>query len=152
MSRHELSAWASFGVTLVAFVPYFLHVSRQFARGELKTESIAGPVIGAIVLQMMLQVAVHLGIGLLSKREPKTEHDVAIEATSVRIAYGLLGCLGFIAIAGVMVLTMFPAPSWMEQMLTPLVVSQVFLFCLVIADAAKFLSRAVSYRRADSQS
>ena len=143
VSFREKSAWIALLATLVIFLPYFVRVMRLFERNELTTTTLLSLFLGAVILQITTVVVGEIIVAVLSKKEPRDERDLAIEAKSARVGYLILSaacgtaatCLILLAAAG---------PS---RFLEPVFVSQVFLFCCVVAEASKQLTQLISYRR-----
>jgi Ca2+/H+ antiporter len=147
MSFREKSAWVCFAATIAVFVPYFLHVFRLFEREELTAVSVITAFVAAVVFQIVVQVVAHVAIAFRSRQEQKDERDIAIESKSFRNAYFVLACSCFLAIGSVVLLAVAPDPTSTDHLLAPAFTSQIFLLCFVVAEATKYLTQAVSYRR-----
>jgi hypothetical protein len=146
-SFREQSAWGSLVVFLAVFIPYFVYVFRLFAAGRLNAGSVLEAFIAVTAISVILQVALHIVIGILSALEEKDERDRAIELKSFRIAYGVLAVLAFISIGAIVILALpygrLPDVPW----LAPVFLSQIFLLCFVLAEVSKALTQAICYRR-----
>jgi hypothetical protein len=147
MSFREKSAWASLAVMLLVFVPYFIRMFRLFRWRELTAGSALGQFIGAVIFQVVLLVIVHIVIALRSRQESKDERDRAIESKAFRNAYFVLVSSGFVVIPCVIGLEFGIDPSSLHRLLAPAFISQLLLLCFVVAEAAKYLTQIVSYRR-----
>ena len=147
MSFREKSAWASLAVMLIVFVPYFTHVFRLFQRDELGMGTVIGEFIGAVVFQVVLMIVVHIILAICSRQDPKDERDRAIESKSFKIGYYVLvsACFGGIPF---ILLPIFASHPELALRLTALpFLSQVLLLCFVVAEAAKYITQVVCYRR-----
>jgi len=138
MSFREKSAWACLVSTLVVFVPYFINIARLQAAGVLEMGAIVGLLVAAIFFQAVLTAAATILVAIRSGTETMDERDRAIELRSFRNAYFVLAVSLVTAICGMI----FAAPR-----LTLPLVSQVLFGCFVAAEAVKYLTQVVSYRR-----
>lgn len=142
MSFREKSAWACLVCTLVVFVPYFVFVAGLVQRGELSLLRVLVAFVAAVICQAGLAGLYHAAIALRTREEPADERDRAIEGRSVRAAYWVL-------LTGVMVLVL-GVP--MLGGLVPgsdsgLLVGQIALLCVVVAESVHFGVQAAGYRR-----
>jgi hypothetical protein len=142
MSFREKSAWVCLVSTLVVFVPYFFNVARIDAAGALQMGAIVGLLVAAIFFQAVLTGGAMIAVAVHSGADNADERDRAIELRSYRNAYGVLA---FSLVAAVCVM-MFAPPSWAPHLTLPFA-SQVFFACFVAAEAVKYLTQVVSYRR-----
>jgi hypothetical protein len=141
MSFREKGAWACLLATLAVFVPYFAQVFRLFARGELKTSSVITTFFIASIWQVLLNVVAQIVIATRSKQEPKDERDSAIESNSFRYAYWVFAFLLWPVIMVASVSTLA------GHLLTPSFISQMVFLCFVVAEATRYLTQVISYRR-----
>ncbi len=146
MSYREKTAWACLITTLLVWVPYFAYVIQLLRRHELTGGEILGAFIGAVVVQIVLQIMAGIAIAIRSKQEPKDERDQAIEAKSSRYAYFVLGACVFVAPWVVAPIVMAGEGDF-AQLLTPIAISQMVLFCFVVAETVRFAIQVVCYRR-----
>lgn len=147
MSFREKSAWAALAVMLVVFIPYFVHIFQLFGQGKLNLGYVLGGFLGAVALQVALLIVVSIVLAIRSREEPKDERDLEIESKSFKIAYYILtlGCFGGIP---TLILCVLPfAPEMGPQLVAPLFLSQLLLLCFVVAEAAKYITQVVCYRR-----
>jgi len=147
LSFREKSAWASLAVMLVVFVPYFFHIFRLLEEGKLDWNTVLGEFIGAVIFEVVLLVVVHIVFAVRYKEENKDERDLAIESKSFKIAYFVLVTSGFVAIPCLIGLGFGLQPGWIGQLTSPVFVSQLLLLCFVAAEAAKYVTQLVCYRR-----
>jgi divalent metal cation (Fe/Co/Zn/Cd) transporter len=150
MSFREKSAWICLLITLAVFGPYFVNVFAPLRQGVLRLdlEHVLEAFVGMVFLQVVLSVVFHIALALHARNEPTDERDRAIEAKSIRVAYYVLvtGCflLGF----GVFVLGVLSSvPVLASSLQAYLLMSQLLLFCLVLAETAQYVTQVVSYRR-----
>src|SRR5262245_36809381 len=147
MSFREKSAWIALLTTIAAFVPYFAYVLGLLRREELTLGPVLGAFIGAVVFQVILLTVLHIGLALHAKQESKDERDVVIESKSFRNAYFVLTSSCFVIIPCVLAFGIAFVPQAAPRILTSLFFSQLLLLCFVFAEATKYLTQAVSYRR-----
>jgi hypothetical protein len=140
MSFREKIAWSCLLSTLVVFVPYFWYVAGLQAAGGLHLPVLIPLLLAAIVIEAAINIGATLVIALRSGAERMDERDRAIESRSFRYAYYILS-VGLIIAIG---FAMFPPQSWD---VTLVLASQVTLACFVLAEAVKFATQVVSYRR-----
>jgi len=140
MSFREKIAWSCLLSTLVVFVPYFWHVAGLHASGGLRLPVIIPALLAAIVFQALINTAATVIIALRSGAEPVDERDAAIESRAFRYAYSILSVTLVVAIG----VAMFSPLSWD---VTLAVASQVALACFVLAEAVKYGTQVVGYRR-----
>ena len=147
VSFREKSAWACAATIIAVFVPYFVHVFRLFEQQELTAMSILPAFVGAVIVQVALLVAAHIVFAIRAKQEQKDERDLAIESKSFRNAYFVCGFFAFFGVCWVIMYTIAVGPKAAAPALTPITISQMALFCFVMAEVTKYLTQAVSYRR-----
>jgi hypothetical protein len=147
MSFREKSAWACAATIIAVFVPYFVYVFRLFERHELTASSILPSFIGAIVVQVALLVTAHIVFAIRAKQEQKDERDLAIESKSFYNAYFVWAFFAFFGVGWVIMYTIAVGSAAAAQVLTPITISQMVLFCFVMAEVTKYLTQAISYRR-----
>ena len=147
VSFREKSAWASLAIMLVVFVPYFVGIFRHFARGELTGGYVLGEFLSAAAFQVVLLVVVHVAIAIRSGQESKDERDIAIESKAFRNAYFVLISSCFVIIPGVIALGFSLDPGSVNRLTAPAFLSQLLLLCFIVAEAAKYLTQVLGYRR-----
>jgi hypothetical protein len=140
MSFREKGAWACLLTTVAVFVPYFAQVFRLFARDELKVSFVITGFFIASIWQVLLHVVAQIVIVIRSKREPKDERDAIIESKSFRHAYWVFAFFGWAVI-------MVPALTRTGPLLAPAFISQMLFLCFVLAEATRYLTQVVCYRR-----
>jgi hypothetical protein len=135
MSFREKSAWISLILILLVFGPYFWLVGRSFAGvGHVH----AGTQFALITLFFVLEIVLHIAIGVQSPRDaraPKDEREILIELRATRVAF-------YVLFAGALfsIFTMhFRLTVWM--------LSQFVLLSIVIAELVKFASQIALFRR-----
>jgi hypothetical protein len=145
MPVREKSAWASLATLVLVFVPYFVQVCRSFFSDQLDPGEVLGLFIGAVVLQIILQIGIHIVFAFVPGDDRTDERDEAIEAKSLRWAYAVFGAMSMSWV--LMVLVLANVPETPAPVLGPLWLTQQLVFCFVIAEAVKYLVQAISYRR-----
>lgn len=141
MSFREKGAWACLLVTVAVFVPYFAQIFRLFARDELKASSVITGFFIASIWQVLLHVVSKIVIVIRSTREPKDERDAVIEAKSFRHAYWIFAFFVWPVIMAA------PTLTRAGHLLAPAFISQMLFLCFVLAEATRYLTQVVCYRR-----
>ena len=147
LSPREIAAWASLLVTTLIYGPYFLSIWRAFADDALTPGAVLGAFIGVVISQVVLLVAIHIIAAIVLKDEPKDERDIAIENRSSRFAYNVLSGSIVVAAIGLVITAAAKDAPPVARYLGPVFLSQVFLFCFILAEVVQYLSQAISYRR-----
>jgi len=147
MSLREKSAWACLITSVVVFVPYFVFVFRLFAQGQLTGGEALGAFIGAVIWHAILTAAVHIAIAVSTREERADERDALIESRSFKYAYVVLTTSVFGAVPSVIGLGIGLDPGNASRFLTAVFLSQLILFCFILAEVVKYLTQAVCYRR-----
>jgi len=144
MSFREKSAWICLVTTVLVFVPYFAFVFVSFSPRGNSLRSSIGAFVAAICWQILLNVGAHIAIGIRAGREPKDERDVAIEAKAYRNAYLVL-----VGLAWTVPFVSMPIAGALGQGgLTFVVLTiQLLLLSFIVAEAARYLSQIIFYRR-----
>jgi hypothetical protein len=147
MSFREKSAWACAATIIAVFVPYFVRVYRLFEHQQLTAMSILPMFVGAVVVQVAVLILAHILFAIREKQEPKDERDRTIEAKSFHNAYFVCGFFAFFGMGWVIMYTIAVGSAAAARVLTPITISQMVLFCFVMAEVTKYLTQAISYRR-----
>ena len=147
MSFREKSAWACAFTTLIVYVPYFARVLQLFERQQLTALAILPAFIGAIVLQIVLLIIAHILFALRGKQEAKDERDLIIESKSFRNAYFVCAFFALFSGCWAIMYTIGAGTETAMRTLTPVAMAQMMLFCFVAAEATKYLTEAINYRR-----
>ena len=147
MLFREKVAWVSLLTTVLIWSSYFGHTLGRVAIGASGVVSVFAAFVAAVVLQTTLMIIATVAITVRSGQEPKDERDVAIDAKALKIAYYVLLTLGFLAIGFIawraMVGSLNPAPEGPAILAS----AQLVLLCLIIAEATRFLTQVICYRR-----
>jgi hypothetical protein len=147
MSFREVIAWVSFASTLVVWSPYFAYTfTRSGTAGSHASGILAGFILGTIVQSLILIVA-RIALSASRKEEPKDERDVAVESKSLKIAYYVLVSLGFILVGSISIWFMARSTGSADDGRAILWISQTILLCFIVAEATRFGSQAICYRR-----
>ncbi len=147
MPFREKSAWACFITTVIVFVPYFLYVAFLFRRGILNPGAIIPAFVVAVIIQSVLTAAAHIGFVIRGRQEAKDERDVVIESKSFQYAYAVLVTTSFVAITIVAPFALMPRSVFTGPIMAFTFMSQIVLLCIILAEATKYGTRAVCYRR-----
>jgi hypothetical protein len=137
LSYREKSLYASLAAELLVYGPYF------FLHHQNSVNKVAGMIIGIIVLQTILQLA----MAIFTRNRVTDERDRLIELRGYRA--------GYLTIASLMVLGLgmlwFHAAVGhlrLDNRMVGLHFLSVFFGMLVIADITKTATQIVAYRRA----
>lgn len=115
---------------------------------HLELDRLLGLFIGMSVLQVVLTVVFHIALAIHERNETTDERDRAIEAKSIKVAYYVLVTTCFLAGFAMFVLGALSAvPALADSLQAYLLMSQVLLFCIVLAETAQYVTQVVSYRR-----
>lgn len=144
MSFREKSAWTCLVTTVGVFGVYFAYVFRLFEQRELTTVAMFAAFSSAVVVQVVLIIAVSIGLAIQTPEVRRDERDVAIDSTAYRNAYSVFALACWTAIS---ILALSPASTPAREALTPAFMSQVLLLCFVVAELARYLTQVVCYRR-----
>ncbi len=147
MRFREKSAWACLVTTIAVFVPYFAYVLALFRRGELSPGAVMTAFMAAVAFQIALNVIAHIGLSVRGGQEKRDERAVAIESKSFKNAYVVLVATLVVAIIGVTVFAVAPRSAYTGPAMALTFLSQVILLCVILAETAKYSTRAVCYRR-----
>jgi hypothetical protein len=135
MSFREKSAWISLTLILLVFGPYFWLVARSFTGGA---HVHGGTQFALILLFALLEVVVHVAIGLQSPRDaraPRDEREILIDLKATRTAFYVLFAGALFSIFTLHV----PIRAW--------TLSQFVLLSIVVAELVKFANQIVLFRR-----
>lgn len=137
MSFREKGAWVSFLAILGVFTPFFWNSWQQFS-GARDRATAMSTAFGLLVLFVVVEIAAHAVLALLSPKEartPKDERERAIEMRATTVAFQVLVVGALVAVA-----TIHVTPSaWVMQ--------QVLLVAIVAAELVKFGLQIAFFRR-----
>jgi hypothetical protein len=147
MSFREKIAWVCLLSTITVWSPYFTHMLVWSRQGELGAGAVIVAFIAAVVIQSLLSIIATVLISIRTRREPADERDSAVDAKSLKIAYYVLVVSGFMAVslAFCSAITRGARPS--ADMSAAIIMSQLVLFCFVVAEVTRFLTQVICYRR-----
>jgi hypothetical protein len=137
LSYREKSLYASLAAELLVYGPYF------FLHQQNSVNKVAGMIIGIIVLQTILQLA----IAIFTRNRVTDERDRLIELRGYRAGYLTLASL---MVLGLGMLWFHAAVGHLrlDNRMVGLHFLSVFFGMLVIADITKTATQIVAYRRA----
>lgn len=147
MSFREKTAWACLLSTVAVYVPYFTYVFWLAVWGELTIGLGLLAFIGAVVIQVAIQICFGVGIAIWTKQEPKDERDLAIDNRAVRIGYYVLVTSCFVANPLFYGLVHMVNPREIATVFTLPILCQLLLFCFVVAEVTRFTVRVICYRK-----
>jgi hypothetical protein len=138
MSFREKAAWMCLLDTVFIWGAYFVYVFHLVAEARYESTGTLPVFIGAVALSVLVNGFYAMLTSVKTRREPKDERDLAIEAKSFRYAYHLL----LISLAAVIFTPMF----WWPAALALALKTELLLLCFCAAEATKFATRVVGYR------
>lgn len=137
MSFREKSAWISFVLILLVFLPYFWTVSRVLD-GEVELRTAFHVSLALLLAFVLLEIVLHIAIAARAPdeaRAPKDERERLIEMRATRVAFQVL-VLGALASAGLMHVT---RSAW--------AVGQHVVMAVAVAELVKFGGQIYYFRR-----
>lgn len=146
-SYRELGAWASLIVTVFVYVPYFSWVLHRFLENRLGAGDLLGVFLSAVFTQIFSLVGIHIALAIVLKEEPRDERDRIIDAKSSHLAYNTLSISSVIAAVWIVIGGAGWSVPGIMRYLEPIFLSQVFLFLCILAEAVKYLTQGICYRR-----
>ena len=137
LSYREKSLYASLAAELLVYGPYF------FLHHQNSVNKVAGMIIGIIVLQTILQLA----IAIFTRNRVTDERDRLIELRGYRAGYLTIALL---MVLGLGMLWFHAAVGHLrlDNRMVGLHFLSVFFGMLVLADITKTATQIVAYRRA----
>ena len=149
MSHHERNAWIRLASLSIVFVPYFSHVLRLLHTDAPIGRAICVAFLAAALAHGLLSGAMQAIARLVFGAEQVDERDAAIDARSLRVAYFSMINLVLAALGTVALLGTVTRPAANGALLLPgfVLVSQYVFFCLVVAEASRYLTQVFCYRR-----
>lgn len=141
LSFREKSIVGSLVAMLSIYGYYFATLTGVATRRYFDAASLIR-LIGAVVLIVAIEVVYHIVIAVSSRVELKDERDVLIESRAYRVAYFVLATgVGLLITAAIFANLVNDLPT------TPYSTANLLLFFMVIAEAGKFLTQLVYYRK-----
>ena len=144
----EKTAWVCLVTTVAVYVPYFVYVYRLLGGGDFRLWPVFGALFFVIIIQAVLAGVVTVLLTLRQRDEPKDERDAAVEARAFRCAYLVIAALSCTLAMGMPGLLASPELAHGDRSFALLLASQVLLLCFVLAEATRYFTLAVGYRRA----
>ena len=147
MTMREKIAWISLISTVVVYVPYFTYVCRLALRQELFGWSLFFAFISAVAVQSAVIIVAYFACAFRQRHEPKDERDAAVEARAFHHGYGVLIVSCFALTIAVGLFFVMPVSRAGDRQFAALLIAQTVLLCCVLAEAVRYLSLALGYRR-----
>jgi uncharacterized membrane protein len=135
----EATIWIHLIATVLAFGTYFTQVGRLFARGAADPAAISGLFIVAVIVLAVIEALTHTLLYLAARRSdapPADERDRTIALHASRNGYLVL-IIGVWIVLG----------TWWLPWSDPLLAVNLLLLAFVLAEAVRFGSQLVGYRR-----
>ena len=138
--REKRIAWLLIGM-LVAYCPYFARVLRNVGQSQFAGEALES-LIAAVVAIIIFESLSHITAPPAGVQpEPKDERDILIESKAYRNGYFAYGTGAFLVISLVIV------ASLARILLTPFLVVNLVLLCMVLAEVVNFGTQLLYYRK-----
>ena len=144
----EKTAWLCLVTTIAVYVPYFAYVCRLLGGGGFRLWAVLGALLVVIVIQSMLAGVAAVLLTFRQRDEPRDERDAAIEARAYRSAYFVIA--GLCSTLAISLPGLVASPGIAhggDRGFTLLLASQVLLLCFVLAEATRYFTLAIGYRR-----
>lgn len=134
-SNRELSIWGSLATIVVVYGYYFAEVFTDRRPSEFNRMSLIRLMFAVSVI-VVIEIAHHIAVALISKAEPKDERDILIEGKAFRNAYFLLVADLFMLMGTVVLIG-----------LTPFLIVNLMLLSVVVSEIVKSVTQLFHYRR-----
>lgn len=147
LSYQEKSAIASLAAVLLVFWYYFSAVLALIRADQLHAASAIGLMIGAVVMLVIIEIVFQIAVAILSGGTDTDERDKLIAAKAGRNSGFLLGFGALTTIMAILVSEVRGGLGDNEFVLTPIIIAQIILCLIVIAQVFEYLSQLYYYRR-----
>ncbi len=130
-------------------MPYFIYVVRVFERNGPIAQAILVAFLVAAVLHGVVNGGAHILMAVRYGAARGDERDAAIDARSLRVAYFALISLVMMGLSTIAFVGAISTPSSEGRIWVPTfsVTSQFVLFCFIVAEALRYLTQVICYRR-----
>jgi len=140
LSFREKSILGSLIATVCVSIGYFTLAVPLLLQENPSYLDFVGPVIGAVVLLIVVQIVYAILIAISSREEPRDERDRLIDLRAARLGYVTLSYGVAALIVGLAV-----APL-VGRWASPLVVLHALMLLSTVAEVVKFAAQFVYYR------
>ena len=147
LSYQERSVLGSLAATLAVFGIYFVKVAGLASEGQLEVGRVLWLMIGAVIVLIIIEIVYHILISARSGQPPLDERDKLVAARAGRNSGLVLGAGAVVTIVAILVSELSGGATHSPMGLSPIMIAQVILLLLVIAQAVQFLSQLYYYRR-----
>lgn len=147
MSWRERSALVSLAAVSVVFGIYFASVFGLVRQGQLEAGAVIFLMIGAVVVLVVIEIVFHILISIPAGQPPRDERDKLIAAKAGRNSGLVLGVGVVLTMTAILISELQGTTSHSAVLMTPLVISQILVLLLVIAQAVEYLGQLYYYRR-----
>lgn len=146
-SWRERSALVSLAAVSLVFGIYFAKVFGLIRQGLLEAGAVLFLMIGAVVVLVVIEVVFHILISIPAGQPPRDERDKLITAKAGRNSGVVLGVGVVLTMAAILNSELLSGANQTAGELTPMVISQILVLLLVIAQAVEYLGQLYYYRR-----
>jgi hypothetical protein len=147
MSFREKSIWTCLLSILVINLLYFVQAFRLYGAGEADSSAIVLLYIGAVIVQIVVQIVAHIIFATTSKPEVADERDIAIELKSHKYSHVVLSVGVFLSILGLIAREIVNDAGGPAIPITPFVLGHALLGFFVAAEVLHYATQLFYYRR-----
>jgi len=147
LSYQEKSALASLVAVLLVFWYYFSAVLALIRSDQLHAASSVGLMIGAVVMLVIIEIIFQIAVAIFSGGTDTDERDKLIAAKAGRNSGILLGVGAITTIMAILASEVRGGLGDNEFVLTPIIIAQIIMLIMVIAQVFEYLSQLYYYRR-----
>lgn len=147
LSYQEKSALASLVAVLVVYWYYFGEVRELIRNDQLDAASALGLMIGAVVVLVIIEVVFQILIAAISRSTATDERDKLISAKAARNSGILLGAGAVSLVLAILGSELRGGLGDAVVTLTPILIAQLLILLMVMAQVFEYLSQIFYYRR-----
>lgn len=141
----EQSTWATLVTTVIVYVALLFAVLYD-PGNAWRTAWLLG---AAVVVEIGVLVLAHIVLAIRAREEPDDERDAAVALRSLRYSHVVLGAGIVLSILGLLAGQILRSreDALPVAILDPLWIGHWLVFCLVLSEIARLVSRVIGYRR-----
>jgi len=147
LTYQEKSAIASLAAVLLVFWFYFSGVLVLIRNDQLHAASASGLMIGAVVVLVIIEIVFQIAVAVFSGGTATDERDKLIAAKAGRNSGILLGVGALTTIMAILASEIRGGLGDSEIALTPILIAQIIMLLMVLAQVFEYLSQLYYYRR-----
>ena len=147
LSYRERSILGSLAATVVVFGLYFAKLLRVSRGGPLEAGDVLWMMIAAVIALIAIEIVFHILISVGAGEPPPDERDKLIAARAGRNAGVALAVAANVLIVTILLNEVLRGVTGAAMGLTPVVIAQVVLLALIVAQVFQYASQLYYYRR-----